>query len=69
MALILQIRRERQYGPLRISFFLERYHNVYVSGHTIHRILKRHHDDHAALRRYLVDAGLLERERGVYRRV
>ena len=26
VALILEIRRERQYGPLRIRFFLERYH-------------------------------------------
>jgi transposase InsO family protein len=41
VALILQIRREREYGPLRISFFLQRYHNAYVSAPTIHRILKR----------------------------
>jgi transposase-like protein len=27
VTLILQIRRERRYGPLRISFFLQRYHN------------------------------------------
>jgi len=27
------------------------------------------HADHAMLRRYLVDAGLLRRERGIYRRV
>ena len=52
VALILQIRRERQYGPLRISFFLERYHNVYVSGHTIHRILKRHRLPHVSRKRY-----------------
>src|SRR2546425_3356737 len=52
VALILQIRRERQYGPLRISFFLERYHNVYVSGHTIHRILKRHRVPHVSRKRY-----------------
>lgn len=42
VALILQVRRDRQYGPLRISFFLQRYHQVYVSAPTIHRILKRH---------------------------
>ncbi len=52
MALILEIRRERQYGPLRISFFLQRYHNVYVSAHTIHRILKRHRVPHVSRKRY-----------------
>jgi len=50
--LILQIRRERQYGPLRISFFLQRYHNVYVSAPTIHRILKRRRMPHVSRKRY-----------------
>jgi len=35
----------------------------------VNRILQSVHSDHATLRRYLVDAGLLRRERGVYRRV
>lgn len=52
MALILQARRERQYGPLRIRWFLERYHNVYVSAPTIHRILKRHRVPRVSLKRY-----------------
>jgi hypothetical protein len=34
----------------------------------VNRILQNLHSDHATLRRYLVDAGLLSRERGVYRR-
>jgi len=34
----------------------------------VNRILQDLHTDHATLRRYLVDAGLLRRERGVYRR-
>jgi hypothetical protein len=34
----------------------------------VNRILQNVHSDHATLRRYLVDAGLLRRERGVYRR-
>jgi hypothetical protein len=34
----------------------------------VNRILQGVHSDHAALRRYLVDEGLLRRERGVYRR-
>jgi hypothetical protein len=34
----------------------------------VNGILQRVHSDHATLRRYLVDAGLLRRERGVYRR-
>lgn len=33
---------------------------------TVNEMLKRHHDDHAALRRYLVDQGLLLRDQGVY---
>jgi transposase InsO family protein len=52
VALILEIRRERQYGPLRIRFFLERYHQVYVSAPTIHRILKRHRVPRVSLKRY-----------------
>ena len=34
----------------------------------VNRILQAVHTDHATLRRYLVDAGLLRREGGVYRR-
>ncbi len=34
----------------------------------VNRILQNVHSDHATLRRYLVDAGLLRRARGVYRR-
>jgi len=52
VALILEIRRERQYGPLRIRFFLERYHQVYVSAPTIYRILKQHRIPRVSLKRY-----------------
>lgn len=52
VALILQVRRERQYGALRLSLFLQRYHNVYVSAPTIHRILKRHRVPRVSLKRY-----------------
>ncbi|MEK6207962.1 MAG: DUF2087 domain-containing protein [Chloroflexota bacterium] len=34
----------------------------------VNRILQNLHSDHATLRRYLVDAGLLKREHGLYRR-
>jgi hypothetical protein len=34
----------------------------------VNALLAGHSEDHATLRRYLVDAGLVERERGVYRR-
>jgi hypothetical protein len=34
----------------------------------VNRILQAVHSDHATLRRYLVDAGVLRRDRGVYRR-
>jgi hypothetical protein len=36
---------------------------------TVNEILNRHFDDHASLRRYLVDYGFLARQGGVYRRV
>src|SRR5215510_9700611 len=52
VALILEIRRERQYGPLRIRFFLEGYHQVYVSAPTIYRILKQHRVPRVSLKRY-----------------
>ncbi len=52
VALILQVRRQRQYGPLRISLFLQRYHQVYVSPPTIQRILKRHRVPRVSLKRY-----------------
>jgi len=35
----------------------------------VNRVLQPLHNDFATLRRYLIDAGLLERERGRYRRV
>lgn len=33
---------------------------------TVNEMLRQHHADYAALRRYLVDAGLLQREQGMY---
>ena len=42
VALILRVRAERQYGPIRIGFYLQRFHQVYVSVPTIYKILKRH---------------------------
>jgi len=35
----------------------------------VNELLRRYHEDTAALRRYLVDGGLLEREQGVYWRL
>ena len=32
----------------------------------VNQILRRYHDDHAALRRYMVDNGYLQRDKGVY---
>lgn len=52
VALSLQVRRQRQYGPLRISLFLQRYHQVYVSAPTIQRILKRHRVLRVSLKRH-----------------
>lgn len=35
----------------------------------VNQILRRYHEDTAALRRYMVDNGLLQREKGIYWRV
>src|SRR5215472_12020443 len=51
-ALILRLREERQYGVKRLSMFLARYHQVYVSPPTIYRILKEHHMPRVSLKRY-----------------
>jgi transposase InsO family protein len=40
--LVLRLRQERQYGVVRLSLFLHRYHQIYVSPPTIYRILKEH---------------------------
>ena len=52
VALILQVRHERQYGPIRICLFLQRYHQAYVSVPTIYKILKRHHVPRVSFKRY-----------------
>jgi len=52
VALVLQIRQERQYGPIRICLFLQRYHQVYVSVPTIYKILKRHRMPRVSFKRY-----------------
>jgi transposase InsO family protein len=51
-ALILQVRQERQYGAVRLSYCLARYHQVYVSPPTIHRVLKAHRVPRVSLQRY-----------------
>ena len=52
VALILKVRHERQYGPIRICLFLQRYHQVYVSVPTIYKILKRHRVPRVSFKRY-----------------
>ena len=52
VALILQVRHERQYGPIRICLFLQRYHQTYVSVPTIYKILKRHRVPRVSFKRY-----------------
>jgi transposase InsO family protein len=39
--LIISIRLEKHYGALRISWYLQRHHNIYVSSTAINNILKR----------------------------
>jgi transposase len=52
VALILRVRAERQYGPIRICFYLQRFHQVYVSVPTIYKILKRHGVPRVSMKRY-----------------
>ena len=39
--LVIKIRREKNYGSLKISWYLQRQHNIYISSVTIDKILKR----------------------------
>lgn len=39
---------------------------VRYSESEVNRILRNHHEDYAALRRYLVDEGFMSREHGQY---
>jgi transposase InsO family protein len=50
--LVLRLRQERQYGVVRLSLFLHRYHQVYVSPPTIYRILKEHRVPRVSQKRY-----------------
>jgi len=52
VALILRVRAERQYGPIRICLYLQRFHRVYVSVPTIYKILKRHGVPRVSMKRY-----------------
>jgi transposase InsO family protein len=51
-ALVLRVRQERQYGVVRLSLFLRRYHQVRISPPTIYRILKAHRIPRVSLKRY-----------------
>ena len=37
---ILKIRKEYQFGPLRIKYYLDRYHGINISGSTVYRVLR-----------------------------
>ena len=39
---ILELRREYQFGALRIKYYLERYHGIRISESTVSRVLKSH---------------------------
>jgi len=52
VALILRVQAERQYGPIRICLYLQRFHQVYVSVPTIYKILKRHGVPRVSMKRY-----------------
>ena len=52
VALILRVRAERQYGPIRLCFYLQRFHQVYVSIPTIYKILKRPGVPRVSMKRY-----------------
>jgi len=43
VSLILRIREERRYGAVRVSLYLQRHYQAYVSPTTILKIFHRHH--------------------------
>jgi transposase-like protein len=51
-ALILHLWWERQYAAVRLSAFLKRYHQVFVSTPTILRVFKEHRVPRASLKRH-----------------
>jgi transposase InsO family protein len=52
IALILRVREERRYGAVRMSLYLQRHYQVYVSPTTILKIFHRHHVERVSLKRY-----------------
>ena len=52
IALILRVREERRYGAVRMSLYLQRHYQVYVSPTTILKIFHRHHVGRVSLKRY-----------------
>ncbi|MCW5619572.1 MAG: helix-turn-helix domain containing protein [Burkholderiales bacterium] len=63
-ALILDIRTEKRYGAQRLSYFLQRYHEIYVSAPTIRRILREHQVPAVHLKRH--PAGTSQASRDQY---
>lgn len=51
-ALVLRTRAEKQYGAQRLSYYLQRYHEVYISVPTIRRILREHQVPRISLKRF-----------------
>jgi transposase InsO family protein len=51
-ALILHLRKERQYGAVRRSYYLRRYHQVFVSAPTILRVFRENQAPRVSLKRY-----------------
>jgi hypothetical protein len=59
--------RERRHAVL--AYVAQRFTQDREYGEAeVNRLLQAFHNDHATLRRYLVDAGLLRRDHNVYRR-
>ena len=52
IALILRIREERRYGAVRMSLYLQRHYQVYVSPTTILKIFHRHRVTRVSLKWY-----------------
>ena len=52
VSLILRIREERRYGAVRVSLYLQRHYQTYVSPTTILKIFHRHHVGRISLKKY-----------------
>jgi len=62
-----QIPAKRAKLQLVLAWLAEKFElDVYYPERAVNEIIQQHHPDYASLRRFLVDHGLMKREKGIY---